>query len=177
MQINGLGLVALANAADPEKARELMEFDPEQFEQSMAKMRVKRDAEAPPKGKEDLRTEYNQLRQQLFNLQQNAKAYEIRTNEAAGKIRLIEQRINEALKQKKAAGDAGNLRGERTYEVAVQRLETELLDAQETFNKNKTWSGQAARALKDFNQHGRIAELKALLDAPLPEAKSASVPK
>ena len=155
-------------APDPK----LMTVDIAKVEAFGAQVRAKRDAAAPPPGKDDLRKEYNQLRQRLFELNQNAKAYEIRTNEASGKVRLLEQRINEALKLKKAASDAGNLLGERTYERQVANLESELLDTKEEFEKNRRWSAQAARALKEFNQHDRIAELKALLDAPLPVAKT-----
>lgn len=119
----------------------------------------------------DLRKEYNQLLQKLFNLKQDAKCYEIRTNEAANKIKLFEQNINNLLRLKKDATEAGNLRGARTYEQSVERVETELANATEEFEKNKRWSGQAVRALKAFDGHERIAELKALLDAPLPEPK------
>jgi len=160
----------------------LLERDPNIFtinitehEQRMKEMRAKRDAAAPAPGQADLRKEYNQLRQRLFDLEQNAKTFEIRTNEAAGKVRLLEQRINDLLKLKKEAAEAGNLRGERTYERGIQSLETELLDAQEEFRKNKHWSNQAARALRDFDGHDRIAELKAIFDSPV--AKSANVPK
>jgi hypothetical protein len=100
----------------------------------------------------------------LFDLKQNAKCYEQRANDAAGNIRLIEQRINDAIKEKKTAAEVDNLRGERTYEQAIQRLEAELADAQEQFDKNKRWSGQAARALKSFDGHARIEELKLLVD-------------
>src|SRR5579872_2351816 len=139
-----------------------------QVEETAKKFRAERDAAAPPPGKADCYKEYNQLRQKLFDLKQDAKCYEQRTNDAAGKIRLLEQRINDALKLKKAAAEASNFRGERTYEHQVALLETELADAKEEFEKNKAWSGQAARALKAFDGHARIAELKLLLDAPLP---------
>ncbi len=173
MKINAVGLVGIANAADPEKTREILTFDPDAFARSMKASRDERDANTPPVNQADLRREYNQLRQKLFDLQQNARAFETRTNEAAGKIRLLEQRINETLKLKKAASDAGNFRGERSYEHGVQLLESELLDAKEEFSKNNRWSTHAARDLRTFNGHGRIAELKALLDGEgLPVAKS-----
>lgn len=157
---------ALTVKAQMEKDPSVFEFDSEKLEQHAAKRRVERDAAAPPPGKADLHKEYNQLRQRLFDLQQNAKTFEIRTNEAGGKIRNFEHRINEALRQKREAFDAGNLRGERSFEHSVATLETELADAKEEFEKNKRWSGQAARALREFNQHDRIAELKALLSGP-----------
>jgi chromosome condensin MukBEF ATPase and DNA-binding subunit MukB len=129
-----------------------------------AQVRAQREKAAPPPGKADLHKEYNALRQQLFNLTQNAKAYEQRANDAAGKVRLLEQRINETLKLKADAASAGNLRGERTFENAIQRIESELADAQEEFDKNKRWSGQAARALRAFDGADRLIELKAILD-------------
>ena len=126
---------------------------------------------------EPAQVEYNQLRQKLFDLKQNTKCFEVRTNEAAGKIRNIEQRINDVLKLKKGAAEMGNLRGERNYEQSIQRLETELGDAEQEFEKNKRWNGQVARALKEFDGHARIETLKLLLDQSLPDVKSVSVPK
>jgi hypothetical protein len=146
--------------------------DIKRIEQNVAKLRAQRDKESKP-GKADFQKEYNQLRQTLFNLKQDANCYEQRANDAAEKIRLLEQRITEFIKLKKAAAEAGNLRGERTHEQAVQRLESELLDAQEGFEKNKRYSGQAARALQAFDGNGRIEELKGLLDGVSPDAKSA----
>jgi hypothetical protein len=135
-----------------------------QVEETTKQIRAKQDAEAPAPDKLDLRKEYNRLRQQLFDIQQNAKCYEIRTNEAAGQVHLIEQRITEALKNKKAAIEAHNLRGERMYEWQVTSLETELADAQVELSKNRRWSIEAGRALKNFPSHDRIAELKAMLE-------------
>ena len=173
MEIRDATKTVLFAVTDPN----LLTIDLAKHEQNMAKLRAVRDAATPPPGKLDLRKEYNQLRQRLFELRQNAKHYEIRTNDAAGNIRLIEQRIDDLLKQKKAAVAEGNLRGERTFEQAIQRAETELADAKEEFEKNKRWGSASARGLKEFNQHDRIAELKAILDAPLPVTKSDRVPK
>jgi chromosome segregation ATPase len=148
-----------------------------QVEQTAKKMRAERDAAAPPPGKADLHKEYNQLRQKLFDLRQDAKTFEQRTNDADGNVRLLEQRINDVLKEKKSAVAENNLRGERTYEQTIQRLEVELVDAQEEFEKNKRWSVQAARALRAFDGHARIAELKKQIDEGLPDVKSVNVPK
>ena len=158
----------MAFKANLEKDPSLMTIDLEKIEAHQKQVRAQRDAAAPPTSKPELRKEYNALRQQLFNLQQNAKALETRTNESADKIHLLEQRLNEALKLKKEASEAGNLRGERTYERQAETLETELLDAQEEYGKNKIWNAQAARAVREFkfNQNERIAELKAILEAP-----------
>ena len=84
-----------------------------QIEATAKKMRAERDAAIPPPGKADLRKEYNQLRQKLFDLTQDANTYEQRAMDAAGNIRLLEQRFNEALKLKMAAAGEGNFRGER----------------------------------------------------------------
>jgi len=158
--------------ADPK----VLTVDFAEIDRRTAQVRAEREAAAPPPGKVDLHKEYNQLRQTLFELTQNAKTFETRANDEAGKVRLIEQRINDAIKEKKAAAEVGNLRGERTYEQAIQRLEAELADAQEEFTKNKHWSGRAARTLKAFDGHARIAELKFVLDGS-PDAKSVNVPK
>jgi DNA repair exonuclease SbcCD ATPase subunit len=146
--------------------------DIKRIEQNVAKLRAQRDKESKP-GKADLQREYNQLRQTLFNLKQDAKCYEQRCNDAAGKVRILEQRITDLIKLKKDASAENNLRGERTHEQGIQRLEAELLDAQEEFEKNKRYSGQAARALKAFDGHARIEELKCVLDGVSPDAKSA----
>lgn len=167
MEVNLVNTVAFA-VRDPK----LITIDFEDLAQRHKERLKAQEKDAPPPSKADFRKEYNQLRQQLFDLQQNAKAFEIRTNDAAGKIRLLEERINNIFKLKKEAIQEGNLKGERTYERAIANLETELLDAQEEFNKNKRWSTQAARALRTFDGAERIAELKAILDTPLPVAKT-----
>ena len=153
-------------AADPKTLTlNLAEVDARQ-----AKLRAEREKNAPPVNI-DLRKEFNQLRQRLFELQQNAKTYETRCNDAAATVRLLEHRITEALKLKKDAVEAGNLRGERMYEHQVQMLETELTDTKQEFEQYKRYSGMAARALKSFDGHARIEELKLVLDPPLKEKK------
>ena len=167
-QRNGLAL--FLNNVDPK----LITIDFADLAQRAKERRAESDAATPPPGKADLRKEYNTLRQRLFNLNQDAKCFEIRTNEAAGKIRNIQQRIDDVLRLKKEAAAMGNLRGERNYDHSAERLETELGDAEQEFNQNKAWNAKAARALRAFD-HGRIEELKAILDSPV--AKSDSVPK
>jgi hypothetical protein len=126
--------------------------------------------EANPRKAEPVRVEYNRLRQQQFNLQQTTKGAEVFCNNKADAVKGLEQRINTLLTEKKQAIAAGHLGQERKCEHQIQLLETELIDAKEEFSKAKHWSTQAARALKEFkfNQQGRIEELKAVLDAPLP---------
>jgi hypothetical protein len=171
---NLAGLLFKTNLEKHPEVFTITEESLRQIEQNQAARRAQQEKDRVP-SKLDLRKEYNQLRQRLFDLQQNAKTFEIRTNESAGKIRLLEQRINDALKEKNIAAGAGNLRGERTYEQAIQRLESELLDAQEEFMKNKRWSIQAARALREFEGHARIEELRMISDSP--GAKSVTEPK
>lgn len=151
----GLSEQLLKQLADSAKARQALDA---------------KNAEART-NKPDLRKEYDALRQRLFNLKQDARCYEIRTNEAANKIRNIEQNIDNLLRLKAAANEAGNLRGVRMYEQSVERVERELTDAQEEFDKNKRWSGQAVRALKAFDGVARIEELKLLLEQPVIEVK------
>lgn len=126
-------------------------------EQTQAALRAARDKANPPKP-EPVRVEYNRLRKQLFDLQQHAKNMEIYCNEQAGKVKLFEQRITDLLKQKKAVAD--NPLHERFCEHQIQTLETELLDAKTEFNRAKNQNSNAARGLRAFDGHARIAELK-----------------
>lgn len=126
----------------------------------------------PPKP-EPVRVEYNRLRQRFFDLQQQAKGTEINCNEKAGVVHLLEQRINDLLRQKKTAIDQGNLGQERACEHKIQLLETELVTAKEDFTIAKHRSSKAARALREFDGDERIAELKKQLDGTvLPVAKT-----
>jgi len=166
MQINILPLFIKENLKNRPEDFVVTEETCRQIEQAQATRRAQQEKNAPPPDKKDLNKEYNRLRQQLFELTQNAKCFEQRRDDAAGKIRLLEQRIDEQIKLKKDAIANSNLRGERSYEHGIQLLENELADAKEEFENNKRWSVQSARTLKAFDGHGRIAELKPLLDAP-----------
>lgn len=119
-----------------------------------------------PPEPEGARPEYNRLRQQLYDLQEQAKGAEVYCNNKADAVRGLETRINDLLKEKKQAVSENHLGQERKCEHQLTQLEKELVDAKEDFNKAKHWSGQAARALKAFVGHARIAELKAELDTP-----------
>jgi len=114
---------------------------------------------------EPARIEYNRLRKQLYDLQQEAKNTEIYANTAAGAVRLLETRINDLLKRKKSATEANLLGEERTCEHQIQQLETELLDVKTEFNRAVLQSARAGRALKAFDGHQRIRELKKELGA------------
>jgi len=113
-----------------------------------------------------LRPEYNRLRKELFDLQQHAKHTEIYSNEQAGRVEVIESRITDLLKQKKAAVGAGHLGQERFCEHNIQLLETELIDVRVEFNRARNQSTFAARGLKAFDGYARIAELQKELDTP-----------
>jgi hypothetical protein len=105
----------------------------------------------------ELHKEYNRLRQDLFNFQEWAKHSEIYCNDKAGEVKLLETRVTDLIKQKKAAT---NPILERRLEQALVTLETELADVKSEFKRAKTQSTNAARALKGFNGHEAIAALK-----------------
>ena len=106
------------------------------------------------------KAEYNQLISQLWTLKENARACETNVNNWAGSVRGLEGRIDLLLKEKKRCAEAGNLRGERTYENQVNILEDELVDANIKLQGARSQHTGAIRALKAFNGHERIAELK-----------------
>lgn len=119
-----------------------------------------------PPEPEAARPEYNRLRQQLYDLQQSALNAEVYCNNKADAVKGLETRINDLLKEKKQAVSDNHLGQERKCERQLTQLEKELVDAKEEFNKAKHLSGQGARALKAFDGHARIAELKVELDTP-----------
>ena len=151
-----------------EKDPDIFTIDMVKHEENMAELRADRDKSTPPPSKVDLRKEFDSLRQCLFSLKQNAHCFETRTIEAASRIKLCEQNIDNLLRLKQEANEAGNLRGVRTYERGVEQAESALADATDEFTKNKRWSGQAARVLKAFDGHARIEELRAILETPSP---------
>jgi chromosome segregation ATPase len=112
---------------------------------------------------ETARQEYNRLAGQLFGLTQEAKSLEIRVNEAAGQILLLEKRIGDVLKSKKQYESDGNLLAARNAEHGIQQIENELAFAKANYEKQRAYNRAAARALKSFDKHERIAELKAIL--------------
>jgi hypothetical protein len=147
-----------------------------QVEQTAKKMRAERDAANPPQP-EPARIEYNRLRQRLYDLQQRAKDAEVFCNNKADSVKGFEERINVVLLKKRQAIADGHLGQERACEHQLKQLETELVDAQKEFTQAKHWNAQAVRALKAFDSHARIAELKKQIDGGLLEAKSDNVPK
>lgn len=62
-------------------------------------------------------------------------------------------------KRKKCVAD-GNLRGERFYEHRVELLEDELADAKLRLQGARSNNTASIRALKAFDGHERIAELR-----------------
>jgi hypothetical protein len=108
----------------------------------------------------DLRKTYNDLRKQLYDLQQQAKHTEIFCNNKAGDVKHFEERIAILLRDKKKADEAGELGHARMLEHQIVNLETEVLDAKKEFDRAKKQSTYATRALKAFTGHEAIAELK-----------------
>lgn len=115
----------------------------------------------------DVRKEYDRLRQELFGLKENVKNSEIRANTEANEVKGLEDRIADLLKRKIAAVE--NPRLESGLQHQIDRLEAELLDRKIAANQANHGSINAIQALKAFEGHKRIAELKAELDAPAPK--------
>ena len=162
MEVKNVATTVLFAVTDPK----LITVDFNKIEAFQQQTREAREKANPPKP-EPMRVEYNRLRQQLYGLQQQAKNAEVYRNNKADVVKGLEYRINDLLRHKKQAIVEGHLGQERVCEHQLQRLETELVDAKEEFNKAEHWNAQAARALKAFDGHGRIAELKLLLDSPV----------
>ena len=111
---------------------------------------------------QELRKEYNQLRQQLFDLKQWVHSSETRLNESAGQIRNIEQQFNSLLEQKKATESP---KGQHNIERTILRLETELTEEKKKHKSLSLENESAVRQLKAFDV-SRIDALKAELEAP-----------
>ena len=158
MEFNYAGMAFKANL---DKNPDLMAFDGATFEKLQAARRVA-EAKANPIKPVPAQQELNRLRGQLFALQQNTKAYESRVNNFAGTVKQLEFRITEALKAKKQYEDAGNLMGARSYEHAIQRMETELTDARELFIKEQGYNQLAIRTLRTWQTENtaRLLELR-----------------
>jgi hypothetical protein len=115
--------------------------------------------------------ELQRLRGELFKLSEDVKNTEINCDNQAGNVKLFEQRITDAINQKKIFVASGNALAERFCEHQIKTLEVELADAQERLKRAEQYSAGSALALKAFDGHERIAELRLILDTPLPEAK------
>lgn len=111
------------------------------------------------------RAEFNRLRKQLYDLQQNCKCYEIRVNEAAGQVKLLENNIEGLLRRKKAASAEGQLGEERVCEHQIELLETESLDARDNLTRQQRHNHGAVRELKVWKQANdeRLAELQKIV--------------
>lgn len=144
---------------------ELMTVDFEHLS-AMHKATVAQRETLNPPEPEPTRAEYNRLRQQFYDLRQQAKNAEVHCNNKADEVKGLEERINDLLRKKKHAVAEGHLGQERLCEHQLQQLEKELVDVKDEFSKAKHWSTQAARALKAFEGHERIAVLKAELETP-----------
>ena len=122
-------------------------------------MRDARELANPPKPL-PAQVEYNRLLHRLYNLTEDAKNTDIYANNQAGNVKGIEERLDNQLKKKKTAAANGNLRGERYLEYGIGQLETELFEAKKELKRATNNSAFAARALKEFDGHPRLKELK-----------------
>src|SRR5262249_9294169 len=108
-------------APDPK----LITVDFNQIEVKAAERREHMEKLNPPKP-EGPEAELRGLRNQLFCLTERAKSTETYTNNKAGEVRLLEQQLTTAIRQKKEAVATGNDLAERYCERAIQRCEKEL---------------------------------------------------
>ena len=141
-------------APDPK----LMTVDFNQINKQAAERRAERDAANPP-APEGPAKELQRLRRELFNLTECVKSMETYRDNQADNVKACEQRLTDAIKQKKIAVVNGNERAERNWEHSIKQLECELVDSEREFRRAELQNAQAARALKAFDGHARIAEL------------------
>lgn len=128
-----------------------------------AKERREKDQKLNPPVKVSAQIEYNRLKQRLFDLTRWAESAEVNRNNKAGTVELLEQNITSTFKEKKKYAEAGNALAERYCERTIQRFESDLTEAKRELKSATANNAQATRALKDFDGHARIEELKAEL--------------
>jgi hypothetical protein len=95
-------------------------------------------------------TKYNELRNQLFTLQQNAKATETLVNITVDKIRHHEERIGKLKELAKAA--TTNPHEERMYLHQLKLEQGYLADAQDELFKARKRNSESVKALRQFDQ-------------------------
>ncbi len=148
---------ALAFKANLEKTPDLMTVDTAKIEASANQRRV--EMAKLNQTIEPIRVEYNRLRKEKYDAQQNAKNAEIYFNNIAANVREWQKRVDDLLKRKKKA-TADNLLGEeRSLESQIQRLENELLDERDKLTAAQRNNTLSARALREWPGDVRLAEL------------------
>ena len=146
--------------------RALLEKDPHLFDVDLAKVeQAQKDrrelmAELNPPVPQGTAKELQRLRRELFNLTERAKSTETYCNNKAGEVKLLEQQLTDAIRQKKAYSSAGNDRAERGTELTIQRLESEMDEAAKEFQRARRVSAGAAADLKAWPHHARVEELQ-----------------
>jgi hypothetical protein len=147
----------------------LLTLDLAKVEKSASDLRKQREKDNPAKP-DSPEAELRRLRKEQFELTQNAHGWESRVNNAAGTVKLLEERLATTLKTKKEHEESGNLVGARTCENAAHRLEDELLDARELFVRvtrdNKivvralrVWKSENSARLQELMKPKRVQEL------------------
>ncbi|HKV79751.1 MAG TPA: hypothetical protein VJP02_16495 [Candidatus Sulfotelmatobacter sp.] len=137
----------------------LITIDLAKHEQTAKEMRAARDAANPPRS-EGPAEELRKLRRDFFNLESRAKNTEIYCNNKAGEVKLLEQRLTDAIKEKRKAVEAGNDLAARNHEHAITRHEDEKAVAEKEFNRAQRVAAQAANELKHWPHGERVAELE-----------------
>lgn len=116
-------------------------------------------------GENTPRAELNRLRKALYDLEQNCRCFETRTNEAANTVKHWEHNIEGLLRRKKTAVAANMLGEERSCERQIELAESELLDAKDNLKRQQRLNHNAVTALKVWKQanESRIEELKKIV--------------
>ena len=104
--------------------------------------------------------EYRQLRGRLYQLEQAVEHSTTYFTNIEGNVALLQQNLQHTERSKNQALNVGNVRSERNTDHTIARLKEELFDVQKDFRRAKNNKERAAEALKAFDQHERIAELK-----------------
>jgi hypothetical protein len=126
-------------------------------ERNTAERNRKRDQEHP--SKPDTR-EYDRLVQKHFDLKQNTRHFENLVNEAAGQLKLCEERIKQT---KKLLNGCESPLGQRNYDGALRRMETtELVDCKNKLARERKNNTDAIAVLRRFEAEflPRIEELR-----------------
>ena len=152
---------ALTVAAQMEKDPSVFEFDIKKFEENAAKMRAARDAANPPKP-EPAKFELDNLKKQLWNLENYAKACATKVDNEEANVKHFEAVVAEHCKAKKNADSAGQWGEARKQENLITRAEVDLQECREQLVKLQGYSVNAARGLRTWQQEqgARLAELQ-----------------
>jgi chromosome segregation ATPase len=107
----------------------------------------------------ELQTEYNKLRNRLFQLQQECRGCENHINEAAGKIKNAEKQLNTLKVMLSVATELNNPLQEKAVKHRIAQVEGELADAQDAWHLATRYNKKAVKQLREFDK-SRIDDLR-----------------